>query len=177
MKLQSICNLTTLATSAITSVAHKMPFVYTKDHTQIYYKDWGNPAGQPVVFSHGWPLNSDNWENQMFFLASKGYRVIAHDRRGHGRSSQPWEGNNMDTYADDLLVLFEHLHLKNVMVCLNFAKVRSFSRSKFHCVCFSKSSKERVNIFNRWLVTQLVAVKSSDSWAVTVAAEFQKPFS
>ncbi|TVY84155.1 Non-heme chloroperoxidase [Lachnellula suecica] len=93
---------------------HKMPYVTTKDGTEIYYKDWGNPAGQPVVFSHGWPLNSDNWENQMFFLGSEGYRVIAHDRRGHGRSSQPWTGNDMDTYADDLLVLFEHLDIKNV---------------------------------------------------------------
>ena len=91
-----------------------MPFVSTKDDNQIFYKDWGNPKGQVVVFSHGWPLNSDNWENQMFFLANHGYRCIAHDRRGHGRSSQPWEGNDMDTYADDLLVLFKHLGIKNV---------------------------------------------------------------
>ncbi|KUJ19166.1 Alpha/beta hydrolase protein [Mollisia scopiformis] len=93
-----------------------MPFVTTSDKTEIFYKDWGNPAGKPVVFSHGWPLNSDNWENQMFFLASHGYRCVAHDRRGHGRSSQPWEGNDMDTYADDLLVLFEHLDLKDAMM-------------------------------------------------------------
>jgi non-heme chloroperoxidase len=93
-----------------------MGFFTTRDGTEIYYKDWGNPAGKIVTFSHGWPLNSDNWENQMFFLANHGYRVIAHDRRGHGRSSQPWHGNDMDTYADDLHQLFEHLDLKDVMM-------------------------------------------------------------
>jgi len=77
-----------------------MSSIKTKDGTQIYFKDWG--AGPPVVFSHGWPLTADAWEAQMFFLASHGYRCIAHDRRGHGRSSQPWNGNGMDTYADDL---------------------------------------------------------------------------
>jgi non-heme chloroperoxidase len=88
--------------------------ITTKDGTQIYYKDWGK--GQPVVFSHGWPLSSDAWESQMFFLASNGYRAIAHDRRGHGRSSQPWDGNEMDTYADDLLQLFESLDLRNAIM-------------------------------------------------------------
>jgi non-heme chloroperoxidase len=81
-----------------------------EDGTQLYYKDWG--AGQPVVFSHGWPLNSDSWEAQMLFLAGHGYRCIAHDRRGHGRSSQPWGGNTMDGYADDLAALLQALDLK-----------------------------------------------------------------
>jgi non-heme chloroperoxidase len=80
---------------------------------EIYYKDWG--SGQPIVFSHGWPLSADAWEDQMFFLASRGYRCIAHDRRGHGRSSQPWSGNDMDTYADDLAKLAEALDLKNAI--------------------------------------------------------------
>ncbi len=89
-----------------------MSYITTKDGTQIYYKDWGPKDGQVVTFNHGWPLNADAWEGQMFFLASHGYRCVAHDRRGHGRSSQPWTGNEMDTYADDLAALFEHLDLK-----------------------------------------------------------------
>jgi non-heme chloroperoxidase len=88
--------------------------ITTKDGTQIYYKDWG--SGRPVVFSHGWPLTADAWESQMFFLASNGYRCIAHDRRGHGRSSQPWTGNDMDTYSDDLAELFEALDLKEAVM-------------------------------------------------------------
>jgi non-heme chloroperoxidase len=91
-----------------------MSTITTKDGTQIYYKDWG--SGQPIVFSHGWPLNGDAWESQMFYLASQGYRCIAHDRRGHGRSSQPWDGNDMDTYADDLAELFETLNLRNAVM-------------------------------------------------------------
>lgn len=93
-----------------------MPSFTTKDGTEIYYKDWGNKDGQPITFSHGWPLSSDDWDLQMFFLARHGYRVIAHDRRGHGRSSQPWDGNDMDTYTDDLAELFEHLDLSNAMM-------------------------------------------------------------
>lgn len=93
-----------------------MPTLTLRDGTEIYYKDWGNKSGPVVTFSHGWPANSDYWENQMFFLGNKGYRVIAHDRRGHGRSSQPWDGNDMDTYADDLQQLFEHLDLRDVVM-------------------------------------------------------------
>lgn len=91
-----------------------MCWINTEDGTQIYYKDWG--TGQPVVFSHGWPLSADSWDAQMMFLASKGYRCIAHDRRGHGRSSQPWHGNDMDTYADDLAALIEQLDLKDIFL-------------------------------------------------------------
>jgi non-heme chloroperoxidase len=90
-----------------------MATITTKDGTEIYYKDWGE--GQPIVFSHGWPLTADAWEDQMVFLASNGYRCIAHDRRGHGRSSQPWNGNEMNTYADDLLALVEALDLRKAI--------------------------------------------------------------
>jgi non-heme chloroperoxidase len=90
-----------------------MPTITTKDGTTIYYKDWGK--GQPIVFSHGWPLTADDWDGQMLFFGQRGYRVIAHDRRGHGRSTQTWDGNEMDTYADDLAALTEKLDLKNAI--------------------------------------------------------------
>jgi non-heme chloroperoxidase len=98
-----------MSTIAVNDGSH----ITMRDGTQIYYKDWG--SGQPVVFSHGWPLSADAWEDQMIFLASRGYRCIAHDRRGHGRSSQPWKGNDMDTYADDLAALVETLDLTNAI--------------------------------------------------------------
>ncbi len=91
-----------------------MTTVTTKDGTRIFYKDWGK--GQPVVFSHGWPLTGDAWDGQMAFLGAKGYRVIAHDRRSHGRSDQTWDGNDMDTYADDLAAVFEALDLKDAVM-------------------------------------------------------------
>src|SRR6202030_3105728 len=90
-----------------------MSFVKTKDGVQIYYKDWGN--GQPIVFSHGWPLSADDWDTQMLFFLNQGYRVIAHDRRGHGRSSQTSDGHDMDHYADDLAAVTAHLDLKNAI--------------------------------------------------------------
>ena len=90
-----------------------MATITTKDGTEIYYKDWGK--GQPIVFSHGWPLSADAWEDQMLFLGDRGYRCIAHDRRGHGRSSQPWDGNEMNTYADDLAELVKALDLKDAI--------------------------------------------------------------
>lgn len=87
-----------------------MGVITTKDGTEIFYKDWG--SGRPVVFSHGWPLSADAWDDQMVLVASRGFRAIAHDRRGHGRSEQPWSGNDMDTYADDLAALLDVLALE-----------------------------------------------------------------
>src|SRR3984885_15031742 len=91
-----------------------MATITTKDGTTIFYKDWGK--GQPIVFSHGWPLTADDWDGQMLFFGQRGYRVIAHDRRGHGRSDQTWDGNEMNTYADDLAALFEKLDLNNAIL-------------------------------------------------------------
>lgn len=93
-----------------------MDTITTRDGVSIYFKDWGPRTGQPVVLSHGWPLNADSWESQAFHLASNGYRVVAHDRRGHGRSSQPWDGNDMDHYADDVAQLVEALDLRNIAI-------------------------------------------------------------
>jgi non-heme chloroperoxidase len=90
-----------------------MPIITTKDGTEIFYKDWG--TGQPIVFSHGWPLSADDWDNQMLFFLEHGYRVIAHDRRGHGRSTQTGDGHDMDHYADDLAALTAHLDLKGAI--------------------------------------------------------------
>jgi Predicted hydrolases or acyltransferases (alpha/beta hydrolase superfamily) len=90
-----------------------MPTITTKDGVEIFYKDWGK--GQPIVFSHGWPLSADDWDTQMLFFLNHGYRVIAHDRRGHGRSSQPGDGHDMDHYADDLAALTAHLNLKDAI--------------------------------------------------------------
>ena len=101
------------ATSQQTAQATSGSMITVRDGAQIYYKDWG--SGQPVVFSHGWPLTADAWEAQMFFLASNGYRSVGHDRRGHGRSSQPWTGNDMDTYADDLRALVKALDLRDAV--------------------------------------------------------------
>jgi len=102
-----------VSTAPSNAAAAKPPFVEMNDGTQIYFKDWG--AGQPIVFSHGWPLTADAWDDQMVFLAERGYRCIAHDRRGHGRSSQPWQGNEMDTYADDLATLVKALDLRDAI--------------------------------------------------------------
>jgi non-heme chloroperoxidase len=106
-----------LAARAAPAAAHRTESTFsTREGVQLYYKDWGPRNGQPIVFCHGWPLSSDSWESQMFFLSNHGYRTVAHDRRGHGRSSQPWDGNDMDHYADDLAQLLDALDLKDVFL-------------------------------------------------------------
>jgi len=102
--------------AAFGKVAKTASTITTRDGVEIYYKDWGPRNGQPVILSHGWPLNADSWESAAFHLASNGFRVVSHDRRGHGRSSQPWDGNDMDHYADDLAQLIEALDLKNLIL-------------------------------------------------------------
>jgi len=102
--------------AAVTAIAHTPSTITTADGVQLYYKDWGPKDGPVVTFSHGWPLDSDSWDAQMMFLANHGYRVVAHDRRGHGRSSQPWEDNDMDHYADDLATVINTLDLKDITV-------------------------------------------------------------
>jgi non-heme chloroperoxidase len=102
--------------AAVTAIAHTPSTITTADGVQLYYKDWGPKDGPVVTFSHGWPLDSDSWDAQMMFLANHGYRVVAHDRRGHGRSGQPWEGNDMDHYADDLATVINTLDLKDITV-------------------------------------------------------------
>lgn len=106
-------NTALAAPTPVQSFARTANTITTADGVQLYYKDWGPKDGPVVTFSHGWPLSSDSWESQMMFLASKGYRVVAHDRRGHGRSSQPWDGNDMDHYADDLAAVIDALDLKD----------------------------------------------------------------
>lgn len=96
-------------------MSNKPQFLTTKDGTEIYYKDWGPKQAQPIVFHHGWPLTADDWDNQMLFFLNQGYRVIAHDRRGHGRSTQTFTGNDMDTYAEDVAALTDHLDLKHAI--------------------------------------------------------------
>ncbi|KPI37188.1 Non-heme chloroperoxidase [Cyphellophora attinorum] len=107
-----------------------MPFFSARDGTSLFYRDWGNRNGTPIVFSHGWPLNGDNWEKQLVFFANNGYRAIAHDRRGHGRSDQPWEGNNVDTWADDLRQLIEHLNLKDVLIAAFISSCYPYMEAK-----------------------------------------------
>ncbi|ALU44592.1 alpha/beta fold hydrolase [Pseudoalteromonas rubra] len=112
--LTSVLAFSSVTTYANTDYQRTASTITTEDNVQIYYKDWGPKDGEVVTFSHGWPLSSDSWESQMQFLAEQGYRVIAHDRRGHGRSSQPWEGNDMNHYADDLAAVIDALKLNKV---------------------------------------------------------------
>lgn len=114
LALASLTSATATAQEAASHARVEGSHVVTADGVRLYFKDWGPKDGPVVTFSHGWPLNSDSWESQMLFLADQGYRVIAHDRRGHGRSSQPWDGNDMDHYADDLAAVIQALDLKDV---------------------------------------------------------------
>ena len=114
LALSVIAGASNVASAAEPKIERSANYITTRDGVQLYYKDWGPRNGQVVTFSHGWPLSSDSWESQMIFLADQGYRVVAHDRRGHGRSSQPWEGNDMNHYADDLATVIETLDLRDV---------------------------------------------------------------
>jgi hypothetical protein len=125
-----------------------MPTIAVKDGTEIYYKDWGG-AGQAIVFSHAWPLTADDWDAQMLFFGQYGYRVIAHDRRGHGRSSQPWDGHEMNTYADDLAALFESLDLTNAISAASSASRRIAQR----CRLIVAADRERSSRNDRYRTT------------------------
>jgi non-heme chloroperoxidase len=132
----------TLSSSNSREGANTMSTVTTKDGTEIYYKDWGK--GQPIVFSHGWPLSADDWDAQMLFFLSQGYRVIAHDRRGHGRSTQVADGHDMDHYADDLAAVTTHLDLKNAIhVGQEAAKSCITSRGMVKAACPKRQSSAR----------------------------------
>jgi len=127
-----------------------MPYITLRDGAQLYYKDHGKKDGPVFLFSHGWPLNSDDWENQMFFLANHGCRVVAHDRRGHGRSEQTWEGNDVDSWADDLHELFEKLDLKDMIIVGHSTGGSELVRfcARRRCTISTKACSGSLNIKN-----------------------------
>src|SRR3546814_3993863 len=125
-----------------------MNMITTKDGVELYYKDWGPKDGPVVTLSHGWPLSSDSWEGTAFFLANEGFRVVAHDRRGHGRSSQPWEGNDMDHYADDLATVVDALALKDISMFgrseEHTSELQSLMRISYAVFCLKKKKKTQI---------------------------------